>query len=184
RAVHRARHPAPPPRAAVAERGVRPGSPGEAAAAHPRALSGGGSAGWPAGLRGVQHRARGGAGPGGAVAPEASRLHARDAARGGAAGLAAGPGCAANLARAGRDGRVLRRAASSPGVKRRDFSSPPAVWSRHNAALFQEMVMTRALALVLCLAAIPALAFEGAIETKMTMTSSKMAESGGPKSVS
>ena len=44
--------------------------------------------------------------------------------------------------------------------------------------------MTRALVAALCLAAVPALAFEGVIETKMTMTSSKMGGSGGPASVS
>jgi hypothetical protein len=44
--------------------------------------------------------------------------------------------------------------------------------------------MTRALAVALCLVAVPALAFEGVIETKMTMSSSKMSESGGPRSVS
>jgi P pilus assembly/Cpx signaling pathway, periplasmic inhibitor/zinc-resistance associated protein len=44
--------------------------------------------------------------------------------------------------------------------------------------------MTRALAFALCLAAVPAFAFEGLIETKMTLSSSKMSESGGPRSVS
>jgi uncharacterized protein DUF4412 len=44
--------------------------------------------------------------------------------------------------------------------------------------------MTRALAAALCLAAVPALAFEGVIETKMTMSSAKMTQSGGPSSVS
>ncbi len=43
--------------------------------------------------------------------------------------------------------------------------------------------MIRALAIALCLAAVPALAFEGIIETKMTMHTSKMGESGGPQSL-
>jgi len=50
--------------------------------------------------------------------------------------------------------------------------------------LSKENPMIRALTLVLCLAAVPALAFEGVIETKMSMSSAKMAQSGGPQSVS
>ena len=46
--------------------------------------------------------------------------------------------------------------------------------------------MTRALAVALCLAAVPALAFEGVIETKMTMNRGKMdgAPEGTPSSFS
>ena len=46
--------------------------------------------------------------------------------------------------------------------------------------------MTRALAVALCLAAVPALAFEGVIETKMTMNRGKMegATEGTPSSFS
>ena len=43
--------------------------------------------------------------------------------------------------------------------------------------------MIRALAAALCLAALPALAFEGVIETKLTMSSTKMSQSGGPQSM-
>ena len=44
--------------------------------------------------------------------------------------------------------------------------------------------MTRALAAALCLAAVPALAFEGVIETKMTATGPKTGEGGGSRSFS
>jgi uncharacterized protein DUF4412 len=44
--------------------------------------------------------------------------------------------------------------------------------------------MTRALAAALCLAAVPALAFEGVIETKMTMSRSKADSQGMPQSMS
>jgi hypothetical protein len=43
--------------------------------------------------------------------------------------------------------------------------------------------MIRALAAALCLAALPVLAFEGVIETKLTMSPSKMSQSGGPQSM-
>ena len=44
--------------------------------------------------------------------------------------------------------------------------------------------MIRALAAALCLAAFPALAFEGVIETKLNMSAGKMAQSGGSQSLS
>src|SRR5215469_16809774 len=53
-------------------------------------------------------------------------------------------------------------------------------------AVFKEKPMTRALTVALCLAAVPALAFEGIIETKMTMTRGKMegVPEGAPTSIS
>jgi hypothetical protein len=44
--------------------------------------------------------------------------------------------------------------------------------------------MTRALVVALCLAAVPALAFEGVIETKLTMQSNKPSGSGVPQTMS
>jgi hypothetical protein len=49
---------------------------------------------------------------------------------------------------------------------------------------FKETPMTRALVAALCLAALPALAFEGVIETKMSLNSSKTGEGGAPRTVS
>jgi len=48
-------------------------------------------------------------------------------------------------------------------------------------ALFKEKPMPRALTVALCLAAVPALGFEGVIETKMTMNRGKM--DGAPEGV-
>ena len=53
-------------------------------------------------------------------------------------------------------------------------------------ALFKEKLMTRALTVALCLATVPALAFEGVIESKMTMNRGKAdgAPPGTPTSFS
>src|SRR5262249_19438208 len=67
----------------------------------------------------------------------------------------------------------LRSPAPSPGVTTVIFRAPAASGIGTMPTLFQEKPMTRALAVALCLAAVPALAFEGAIETKMTMNRSK-----------
>src|SRR5262249_38063518 len=58
---------------------------------------------------------------------------------------------------------------SDPGVI---FSALPASGVGTMPRPFKEKPMTRALAVALCLAAVPALAFEGVIETKMTMNRS------------
>ena len=98
----------------------------------------------------------------------------------GAARLAAGSGRAPHASRARRDGRVLRGPAPSPGVSLVIFAVLRHLESAQMPApCHAEKSHDPRARRALCLAALPALAFEGVIDTKMTYSRGKI--DGAPR---